>query len=108
MKKNKANSHRKEQSPVKKDSLVLDIVSKYSLYFIIAGLVALIIVLIKTAWLCDDAFITFRTMDNFVNGYGLRFNVVERVQAYTHPLWLFVMTIPYFFLREPFYTPIIV
>jgi len=29
-------------------------------------------VLLRTAWLSDDAFITFRVIDNFVNGYGLR------------------------------------
>lgn len=39
-------------------------------------------------WISDDAFITVRTIDNFFNGHGLRFNVAERVQAYTHPLWL--------------------
>lgn len=40
-------------------------------------------------YLCDDAFITFRVVDNFVHGYGLRWNVGERVQAFTNPLWLF-------------------
>lgn len=49
------------------------------------------IVVVATAWLCDDAFITFRTIDNFDQGYGLRWNVAERVQTYTHPLWLFVL-----------------
>ena len=42
---------------------------------------------IRDAWLCDDAFITFRVVDNFHNGFGLRWNVVDRVQVYTHPLW---------------------
>jgi len=42
---------------------------------------------IRDAWLCDDAFITFRVVDNFLNDYGLRWNVVDRVQVYTHPLW---------------------
>jgi arabinofuranosyltransferase len=42
---------------------------------------------IRDAWLCDDAFITFRVVDNFHNGYGLRWNVVDRVQVFTHPLW---------------------
>ena len=36
----------------------------------------------------DDAYITFRVVDNFVHGYGLRWNVDERVQAYTHPFWM--------------------
>ena len=42
---------------------------------------------IRDAWLCDDAFITFRVVDNFHNDYGLRWNVVDRVQVFTHPLW---------------------
>ena len=42
---------------------------------------------IRDAWLCDDAFITLRVVDNFHNGFGLRWNVVERVQVFTHPLW---------------------
>ena len=45
-----------------------------------------------------------RTVDNFVNGYGLTWNVAERVQAYTHPLWMFLLFPIYFVLREPFYT----
>ena len=62
------------------------------------------LVLIKNAWMGDDAFITLRTVDNFVNGYGLRWNVVERVQSYTHPLWMFLITPFYFVTREPYFT----
>ena len=58
------------------------------------------------AWLCDDAFISFRTADNFVNGYGLTWNVQERVQTYTHPLWLFLFSAIYAITREPYYTGI--
>ncbi|MEO7192115.1 MAG: hypothetical protein ABI051_13770 [Vicinamibacterales bacterium] len=56
----------------------------------LAGLLGLVVV--RTAWVSDDAFITFRTIDNFVHGSGLRWNVTERVQSYTHPLWLLVLT----------------
>jgi arabinofuranosyltransferase len=66
------------------------------------------VVLIRTAWVCDDAFITFRIVDNFVNGYGLRWNVDERVQAYTNPLWMFVLSGFYFFTREIYFTSIAV
>ena len=44
-----------------------------------------------TAWLCDDAYITFRTVENFYEGYGLRWNTHERVQTYTHPLWMLLL-----------------
>jgi arabinofuranosyltransferase len=47
------------------------------------------------AWVDDDAFISFRVVDNFVNGYGLRWNIYERVQAYTNPLWT-LLHIPFY------------
>jgi hypothetical protein len=50
------------------------------------------VVLVRTAWLCDDSYITFRTVGNFISGYGLRWNIDERVQAYTHPLWMFLLS----------------
>ncbi len=65
-------------------------------------------VIYQTAWQSDDAYITYRTMDNFVNGHGLRWNANERVQPYTHPLWLFVNMIPYAITREAFATGIAV
>ena len=56
------------------------------------AIVAIAAVILKNAWICDDAYITFRTIDNFLNGYGLRWNPEERVQTYTHPLWMFIIT----------------
>lgn len=58
----------------------------------------------RNAWLYDDAYITFRTVDNLVNGYGLTWNADERVQTYTHPLWMFLVAGVYFVTREMFYT----
>jgi len=65
------------------------------------------ILLVLTAWLNDDAYITFRTVDNFVNGYGLTWNVSDRVETFTNPLWMFLVSIPYFFTDEIYYTAII-
>jgi arabinofuranosyltransferase len=48
-------------------------------------------VVLRTAWVSDDAFITFRTVDNALNGAGLRWNPAERVQTYTHPLWMLLV-----------------
>ena len=67
-----------------------------------------VIALVRTAWLCDDAYITLRTIDNFVAGYGVRWNVVERVQTYTHPLWMLMLSVPYYFTRDPYFTPLLV
>ncbi len=49
------------------------------------------------AWVSDDAYITFRVVDNAVHGYGLRWNIDERVQAYTHPLWMLIH-IPFYYV----------
>ena len=63
-------------------------------------------VLLQTAWLAEDAFVTFRTVDNFVHGYGLTWNVAERVQAYSNPLWM-LLVIPFYWLSgEIYYTAI--
>lgn len=56
--------------------------------------------LLKAAWIAEDAYITFRTVDNFVHGYGLTWNPAERVQVFTHPLWMLCVAVPYFFTRE--------
>jgi arabinofuranosyltransferase len=68
------------------------------------ALIAFAAVVVKTAWLNDDAYITFRTVQNFVNGYGLTWNTAERVQAYTHPLWMFLLTPAYALTREIYFT----
>ncbi len=52
-----------------------------------------------TAWVSDDAFITFRSIENFIHGYGLVFNVGERVQTFTHPLWFFLQSFFYLLTR---------
>jgi len=62
------------------------------------------VLLLRTAWVSEDTYITLRTVDNFVNGYGLTWNVTERVQAYTHPLWMLLLSGLYFFTREGFFT----
>lgn len=61
-------------------------------------------VIVRRAWVCDDAYITFRTIDNFIHGYGLRYNIDERVQVFTHPLWMTLVTGFYALTREPYYT----
>ena len=63
-----------------------------------------IFILIRTAWLGDDAFITMRTVDNWVNGYGLTWNVGVRVVTYTHPLWGLLLSVLYYFIRDGYFT----
>lgn len=43
------------------------------------------------AWVADDAFITFRHVFNCLAGHGPVFNIGERVQGFTHPLWFMIL-----------------
>lgn len=63
-------------------------------------------VFISTAWISEDAFITFRVVDNLATGRGMVWNTDERVQAFTHPLWMVVLTSIYLITGELFYTAI--
>src|SRR4051812_5661024 len=60
--------------------------------------------IVRYGWVAEDAYITLRTVDNFVHGFGLRWNVAERVQAYTHPLWMLLLCLVYAVTREDFLT----
>ena len=56
--------------------------------------VPLIIVLVGAwnyRWVQEDAFINFRIISNLLAGHGPVFNVGERVEAYSDPLWLFFL-----------------
>ena len=73
---------------------------------ILTAILLFAVVIIRSAWVCDDAYFTARTLDNWINGYGLTWNIGERVQAYTHPLWLFTL-LPLFALTKSFYFTVI-
>lgn len=49
------------------------------------------VLLVYSAWLCDDAFVSFRYVENLTSGKGLTWNLGHRVQGFTHPLWIFVL-----------------
>ncbi len=75
-------------------------------FLVIPFLLLYAFIILKNAWLCDDAYITLRVADNFISGYGLTWNIFERVQAYTHTLWLFLISAVYIFTREAYFTMI--
>lgn len=68
------------------------------------GLIGYAVLAYQTAWLSDDAFISLRTVSNLLAGYGPRWNVGERVQTFTHPLWMFLLTAAHAITGEPFYS----
>ncbi len=94
-------------TPIKQVSSTLK--STQALQKLVLGLLALlfIAVLIRTAWLCDDAYITFRSVDNLVGGYGLTWNAAERVQSFTHPLWALLLSPLYALSGEIYFTSLI-
>src|SRR4026209_1215448 len=61
-----------------------------------------VVVLVKIAWVADDALITVRSALNFVHGYGATFNIDERVQAYTHPAWFLLVSGLLALVHNPF------
>ena len=73
---------------------------------VIAGALLLVLALLlgTTPWVGEDAHITLRTVENFLRGDGLRWNLDERVQTYTHPLWLFLVSFCYVLTREWYFT----
>ena len=69
-------------------------------YILVAILALFSILYLFSAWVADDAYITFRTIENFHHGYGLRWNTIERVQSYTHPLWMFNLLIGKYIIND--------
>jgi arabinofuranosyltransferase len=53
-----------------------------------AVLAAFLVLAWSRRWLSEDGYIYLRVADNLVDGHGPVFNVGERVEAYTSPLWL--------------------
>jgi arabinofuranosyltransferase len=70
-------------------------------------LFVLALVVWRNAWLGDDAYVSFRAAENLIEGYGLRWNVAERVQAFTNPLWTLLVASAALFTREFYYTPLV-
>jgi arabinofuranosyltransferase len=76
---------------------------------LISVLLALLAVaVVRTAWISDAAYLTLRTAEHAAAGYGLRWNVVERVQVFDHPLWLLLLAGARMLTGELYYTTIVV
>lgn len=61
--------------------------------FLIALSVAFIFVCINHKFIQDDAYISFRYIQNFTDGNGLVFNIGERVEGYTNLLWVLLLSL---------------
>lgn len=84
---------------------LVDVMNKRSL--IIAAISLLLLaVAVRLAWLGDDAYITLRSVENWASGNGLRWNPDDRVQTYTHPLWMMLLTLGRWLSGEVYFTTI--
>lgn len=50
-------------------------------------------VFLKIAWISEDAYIIFRSIQQFFEGNGPIWNPHERVQVFTSPLWFWVLVL---------------
>ena len=85
----------------------MDVQKKIQFDLLIFTVILYIYLCFITAWVSDDAMITFRVADHFIHGYGPVWNISERVQVYTHPLWFLLLSICSFVTREIYYTSLI-
>ena len=70
------------------------------------SLLAFTVVMVRTAWLCDDSYITLRVVENCANGLGLRWNAADRVLINAHPLWLLLLSVLRPLTGEVYFTTI--
>lgn len=60
---------------------------------IVPALTVLVVGAFLYRWIADDAMIDFRIVDNLLHGHGPVYNVGERVEVYTNPLWVLLLAI---------------
>ena len=65
-----------------------------------------VVAVFKVAWVSEDSFITFRYVSNALHGFGPVFNIGERVQGYTHPLWFVLLLLGSRIVPNPIYISI--
>lgn len=57
-------------------------------------------VICRNFWIGDDAYISFRSLDQLFAGHGPRWNLLDRVQVYTSPLWFWLMALSRLVIRD--------
>lgn len=77
------------------------------LYACLGIFLLLIIVFFKNAWVCDDAYINFRAIEQFFAGNGPNWNPHQRVQVYTSPMWFWFLAGLRFFSPDHFFNAVV-
>lgn len=80
---------------MKKNSIPIEDSTITSIALIIA-----IFVFVKNCWITEDAYILFRCIEQLFAGHGPIWNPHERVQVFTSPLWLGILSITRFFSKD--------
>ncbi|MBI4843161.1 MAG: hypothetical protein HY809_02400 [Nitrospirae bacterium] len=67
-----------------------------------------IFVFLKNAWVSEDAYIIFRSIEQLFAGNGPVWNPHERVQVFTSPLWFLVLATVRMFSKDVYLNAIVV
>lgn len=67
--------------------------ARWRLAAIATPALALLVLGWNRRWMADDAYIDLRVVHNILSGYGPVFNVGERVEAFTNPLWVGILSL---------------
>ncbi|GAB4393724.1 MAG: hypothetical protein Tsb005_13190 [Gammaproteobacteria bacterium] len=65
------------------------------------------VIIVRTAWLSDDSFITLRESINFTHGLGISWYPGIRIQAFTHPAWFLLLSTMHYITQEYYYSTLI-
>ena len=71
------------------------------LFAVLFGLVVL-----KTAWMSDDAYFSVRAGYNLMHGHGLTSNADERVHGFTNPGWTVLLGVVCWVSRDYYLGPL--
>jgi arabinofuranosyltransferase len=71
----------------------MQVADLFNLALILLPIVIFVIGAWKYRWMSEDGFINLRVVSELRAGHGPVFNPGERVEAYTSPLWLFVLVV---------------
>ncbi len=74
----------------------------------IFGVSLFLFIFLKNAWVADDAYIAFRSVEQLFAGNGPRWNFDERVQVFTSPLWFGLLSLSRLFVENLFIGSIVV
>lgn len=76
------------------------LVKKHGIFTL--GVSLFLFILLKNAWVADDAYIAFRSVEQLFAGNGPRWNIDERVQVFTSPLWFALLSLSRLFVNDLF------